>query len=1277
MGIINNLKNSQKNKEKNKIKGQVKSAIKKAIMAALKTIFFILGKALIPLLIVVVALDWVIEMFTSENTPQEIYSYLEVEDIAELVEIKGNESDGYYLDFVDEFDEKLDDVVDKINKNAGYHTLPKNSTEFMKKLIKAEVYTQFPNLGGKIPEDEEDAFQGAVRLRRVTPNKEIGKMENTGKGETSHLEQETVDDPDEITDKNDANRINSWSEGEKLHPISKIPMYEELRETGYWEEKLDENGNTIYIQANEVVTYTGNYKLSTNAMTEKTTVYVEVKKEDGTQGYVKLKSIFAENENEEVIENTNTNQEIVKKWSSGKRLELVKDLETIGLKKGDIVVYTGDFEVQDDGKVYVSVKKGAEMAKILFENLKEVKDGDATKTRVATTTSRAKDNSNNKLIGKEGEEYVVAIAAGHNNTNNTGASSNGLVEQELTIQVAEKVEELLNEYSNIKVVQTGSTSDNPGGVQVSERTTLARNADPDLCIQIHFNAGGGTGVEAIYKKEDGISQQLAEILSDTISTSMGLTNRQAGPDTEKTKLKNLSIIESAAYSGFPSVVTEGGFLDNSNDANIIKNGGIEKYAEGIVKGIDEYFKADHSGYSATAIDDEKYTSSVESKIINMKYVSPDTLQKYIDEGNIDEALKSFTLDEDRKLVTVTWSVSGDGNVELKENASMNLKTALEKYIMPYEYMLYFYIDTNYEKFSEELADKVMESEIIVAVQDNVTTTETEDVTLQRKVSTNTELTEKDWKEVSSTKTKTETVNTNVNITYVSTWCVKAYQENSYSEAVIGLGEAEEKIVDVPGKVTETESTSLADMGVVEEGTDTVKNDEGENIDYKYSIYQQIETYTRTISNQYDKGDYKTEGKENLFVELYNKHKMKARVRTSGYLFSIIENNERTANLLNLTKYLIYKATGIPWGVLEYDYSEYSLESFNEISSGQIPLYTPVLSREDFIAAMEAYSYNSAYNTNFKANAALIYDESVKNGINPELVVITAQTEQQFRAGGGSYNYWGIAVYNGSSVGKNFSSLADGIAGYASVVKSYETDPSHAAIIRQRAEERQAAGCSPLGYGQPGTLSGMQSRYSSLGKHGWAYSSSGAGGYYYMDPAVAGVTAIYSTHAEFVEKCLNGGAEHADGTNVTIWEEGQYTAYQVQQKIDIWNKIFGNYGTLEGGNQQVIEIAKQYLGVPYVWGGTTPKGFDCSGFVQYVFAKVGISLPRTTSKYPAYIGTSKEVSKEEAQPGDIVWRSGHIGIYLGDDKYIHAPHRGDVVKISSGALKEFTNVFRFN
>ena len=751
-----------------------------------------------------------------------------------------------------------------------------------------------------------------------------------------------------------------------------------------------------------------------------------------------------------------------------------------------------------------------------------------------------------------------------------------------------------------------------------------------------------------------------------------------GPDVEKCAVGSLGIIENAATSGFPSVVTEGGFLDGSPDASVIANGGVDKYAEGIVEGIDKYFNSDHSGYSSTATTDEKFTSSVESKIINMKYVSQETLQGYIDNGDFDNAIKSFTLDEERNLITVTWSMDRDGNITLKTNSAMDLKTALSKYVMPYEYLLYFFIDSDYPDFSEELADKVMESEIVVAVQDHVTTTKTTNITEQKKVASEEEFSA-DWHETATETYTTESVSTKVNLTYVSTWCVKTYQENSYSEAVLTIGDAEEKIVEVPGKVRDTKASSLSDEREVERGTrpNGEKDENGNDEMYSYVIYEHIKTETHTISNEYEKGEYKTEGKENIFVELYNKHNMKARVRTSGYIFSIIENNDKTANLLNLTKYLIYKATDVPYGVLEYDFSEYSLESFNNISTGgQIPLYTPVLSREDFIAAMEAYTYNSAYESNFKPNAALIYDTSVQNGINPELVVVTAQTEQSFRAGGGAYNYWGIAVYNGSSTGSSFSSLADGIAGYASVVKSYETGWK-AEEIKARATAREAAGCDPLGYGQPGTLSGMQSIYSSVGKH--VTGSSGAGGYYYMDPARAGITAIYATHEEFVQKCQNGGPEHAYGTEATTWEQGQYTAFQVKQKIEVWNSIFGAYGSLPGGgsNSEIINIAKKYLGVPYVWGGTTPNGFDCSGFVQYVFAEAGISLPRTTYAYQPYLGSANEVAKEEAQPGDIVWRYSHIGIYLGNDQYIHAPHTGDVVKISSGAMGAFTNVFRFN
>jgi len=97
-------------------------------------------------------------------------------------------------------------------------------------------------------------------------------------------------------------------------------------------------------------------------------------------------------------------------------------------------------------------------------------------------------------------------------------------------------------------------------------------------------------------------------------------------------------------------------------------------------------------------------------------------------------------------------------------------------------------------------------------------------------------------------------------------------------------------------------------------------------------------------------------------------------------------------------------------------------------------------------------------------------------------------------------------------------------------------------------------------------------------------------------------------------------------------------------------------------QQIVDYAAKYLGVPYVYGGSTPKGFDCSGLVKYVYNHFDISVARTTAKQ--YSTSVTKISKDELQLGDLVFfsgdtpgRVGHVGIYVGNGQFIHAPRPG--------------------
>lgn len=195
-------------------------------------------------------------------------------------------------------------------------------------------------------------------------------------------------------------------------------------------------------------------------------------------------------------------------------------------------------------------------------------------------------------------------------------------------------------------------------------------------------------------------------------------------------------------------------------------------------------------------------------------------------------------------------------------------------------------------------------------------------------------------------------------------------------------------------------------------------------------------------------------------------------------------------------------------------------------------------------------------------------------------------------------------------------------------------------------------------------------------------SAGATQLYYNDDATAIATAAdgaYSTIKDvdgtayvpmaFIQQLTNRVVSVQNDTlmlikvdDTTVWKALE--AYSVDEA----------YVTKSQG-EQIVATAMKYLGVPYVWGGTTPYGFDCSGLVQYVYAENGISISRTTYTQQA---EATPVALSDLQPGDLVfwgYSAYHVGIYIGDGQYIHAPAPGQCVRIQSYSEYPFTSAGR--
>lgn len=219
----------------------------------------------------------------------------------------------------------------------------------------------------------------------------------------------------------------------------------------------------------------------------------------------------------------------------------------------------------------------------------------------------------------------------------------------------------------------------------------------------------------------------------------------------------------------------------------------------------------------------------------------------------------------------------------------------------------------------------------------------------------------------------------------------------------------------------------------------------------------------------------------------------------------------------------------------------------------------VLTKDEFTNCCLSYmSSRGINNSDFsETNLRKFYEICVSSGVNPEFAFVTAIAESGLTAGEATstHNYWGLDTPNGSSV-PSLGTMLETLQKYCDRLVEYQ-DPTSSfyTMIMAKYEERAACtengGCNPNGYGKPDTLQGLQSIYSYVGDH--VEGGSGTGGYYYLDPGVAGFTGVYSTHQEFLTKCKNN---HPYGSKASIWEQAQYTAYQVESKVEKAKEIFG-------------------------------------------------------------------------------------------------------------------------
>ena len=634
----------------------------------------------------------------------------------------------------------------------------------------------------------------------------------------------------------------------------------------------------------------------------------------------------------------------------------------------------------------------------------------------------------------------------------------------------------------------------------------------------------------------------------------------------------------------------------------------------------------------------------------------------------------------------------DSNVEeyskseyIMTTTDVNYGELVDSYTMPFDLLWALLVVGEDKNFVFEIADLVYNSDIEITIHDNLTTNTDVDEwnysrrtkaivnadiktigggrTLTSQISNDIHDPAGDDKKYVTTKTVVTYTNTvNVALTRANVWIVD--YENNYTYVDSGEGSTTTNTITqedqeypseptregtdysfcehISEKISELESnlrsqlesttstgassgassasssgtsTSMAGTPSVSSTVDAHVSyyDKYINISDNVSNTVQTQRYTSGTPSLKEKTDPDSE--EPNFVTIFNKSEYKSNKSAikdaSSWLFEIIEINESTADMLDLIKYLLYKATNIDYGVTEFDFSIFYPGGLVTVGAG------------DYIVHIDKSSQ--------------------------DIVIKDVETLKQAFSG-----------YSGSS------ELINHAQEFLDLQEEYRVNAVFAAAVSISETSAGRAGHAVNGknnwFNIECTCGGNHGRfetYSSARESIEAfYKQIAVKNYYFTEGnyTVRSIGMIY---------CENADAPGGWIENTTTFMTQMFNAAGI-------NPTSSATATEQG--EAIVAAAREKLGCSYVWGDAGSDTFDCSGLTQWCYKQAGISISHNTESQKNE--AKKQVPVSEARVGDVLYMSGHVGIYIGNGEFIHSPHSGDVVKITKVDGYGFSTALQF-